>query len=114
MTANTETLTRPDESAGREATSPPETDPPSTSRRAVIGWIAVLLAAIAVAVLVFATFTGGDDSEVPAIPFDPQVEQWEREAHLEGNARTHGTGADTGGEPASTDEVVPGSRHMPL
>ncbi len=62
-------------------------------------------------------------TEVPASSFDPQVEQWEREAQLEGNARTHSTGSATSGDPAGKgssatdagdDEFVPGSRHMPL
>jgi hypothetical protein len=113
MTANTDTLTTPSDTAGRETTtSPPEAHPPSTSRGAALGWIAVILAGIVVATLAVATFTGGDDStEVPAIPFNPQAEQWEREAHLEGNARTHSRAATA--RDAYDGEFLPGSRHMP-
>ena len=89
MTATTDTLTSPSETAGREITSPPEAQPPSTSRRSALGWIAVALAGIAVAALAFATFTGGDDRDIPAQGFYPEAEQYEREAHLEGQARTH-------------------------
>ena len=49
MTANTDTLTSPSETAGREITSPPEVQPPSTSRRTGFAWIAVALAGIAAA-----------------------------------------------------------------
>ena len=74
MTATTDTLTSPSETAGRETTSPPEAQPPSTSRRAAFGWIAVALAGIAVAALAFATFTGGDDRDIPAQGFYPEAE----------------------------------------
>jgi len=123
MTATTDTLTRPGETAGGETTGPPEAHPPSTGRRAALGWVAVVLAGIAVAALAFATFTGGDDRDIPAQGFYPEAEAYEREAHLEGNARTHSRGAATSGDPAGTgspagdvddDEFVPGSRHMPM
>jgi hypothetical protein len=122
MTANTDTLTSPQETAGPETTSPPEAHPPSPSRRAALGWIAVILAGIVVTVLAVATFTGGDDPDIPAQGFYPQAEQWEREAHLAGNARTYSRAAANLDDPAGTgspagdtndDEFVPGSRHMP-
>src|SRR5262245_45425121 len=111
MTATTETLTRPSEPANPKAPTPPKVEPPSRTRLG-LAWIGLILAGIAVAVLAVITFTGGDDgTDVQPIPFDPQVEQWEREAHLENNARTHLEGADT----ATTDngEFLPGSRHVP-
>ena len=118
MTASTDTLTSPSETAGRETTSPPEAQPPSTSRRSALGWIAVALAGIAVAALAFATFTGGDDRDIPAQGFYPEAEQYEREAHLEGQARTHtgATSTSPAGSPegdSSDGEFLPDSRHVP-
>ena len=118
MTASTDTLTSPSETAGREITSPPEAQPPSTSRRFALGWIAVALAGIAVAALAFATFTGGDDRDIPAQGFYPEAEQYEREAHLEGQARTHtgATSTSPAGSPegdSSDGEFLPDSRHVP-
>ena len=103
MTATTDTLTSPSETAGREVTSPPEAQPPSNTRRPGFAWIAVALAGIALAALVFATFTGGDDPDIPAQGFYPEAEAYEREAHLEGNARTHSRAAATSGDPAAGD-----------
>ena len=115
MTADTDTLTRSTEIAGGETTSPPEAQPPSTSRRAALAWIAVALAGIAVAALALATFTGGDDRDIPAQGFYPEAEQYEREAHLEGQARTHSAVVATSGDPAAgaDEEFLPGSRHVP-
>jgi hypothetical protein len=118
MTATTDTLTRPGETAGGETTGPPEAHPPSTNRRITLGWIAVVLAGVALAALAFATFTGGDDRDIPAQGFYPEAEQYEREAHLEGQARTH-TGATSpspAGSPegdSSDGEFLPDSRHVP-
>jgi hypothetical protein len=108
MTATTDTLTRPAESTGS-----PEAHPPSMGRRVALGWIAVVLAGVVVAALTFATFTGGGD--IPAQGFYPEAEQYEREAHLEGNARTHSRVAATGGDPAAgaDEEFLAGSRHVP-
>ena len=110
MTATTDTLTRPAETTGS-----PEVQPPSTSRRFGFAWIAVALAGIAVAALAFATFTGGDNGDIPAQGFYPEAEHYEREAHLEGNARTHSRAAATSGDPAAgaDEEFLPGSRHVP-
>ncbi len=118
MTADTDTLTIPSETAGRETTSPPEAHPPETSRRAAFGWVAVVLAGIAVAALVFATFTGGDGRDIPDQGFYPEAEAYEREAHLEGQARTHGgaTSTSPGVSPdgdSSADAFLPDSRHVP-
>ncbi|MET0739667.1 MAG: hypothetical protein ABW035_15430 [Acidimicrobiales bacterium] len=119
MPADTDTLTIPSETAGRETTSPPEAHPPpSRSRRAAFGWVAMILAGVALAALAFATFTGGDDRDIPAQGFYPEAEAYEREAHLEGQARTHG--GDPSTSPAaspdgdsSDGEFLPDSRHVP-
>ena len=115
MSATTDTLTSPSETAGREITSPPEAQPPSTSRHSALAWIALGLAGIAVAALAFATFTGGDDGDIPAQGFYPEAEQYEREAHLEGQARTHSGVVATSDDPAAgaDEEFLPGSRHVP-
>ncbi|MET0727952.1 MAG: hypothetical protein ABWZ76_06595 [Acidimicrobiales bacterium] len=115
MTADTDTLTRSTETVGGETTSPPEAQPPLTSRRFALGWIAVILAGIAVAALAFATFTGGGDRDIPAQGFYPEAEQYEREAHLEGNARTYARVAANRGDPTgqADEEFLPGSRHVP-
>jgi len=113
MTATTDTLTRPAETIGS-----PEAQPPSNTRRSGFAWIAVALAGIAVAALAFATFTGGDDGDIPAQGFYPEAEQYEREAHLEGQARTHAgpTSAGPGVSPegdSSDGDFLPDSRHVP-
>jgi hypothetical protein len=119
MTANTDTLTSPSETAGRETISPPEAHPPpSRSRRVAFGWVAVILAGVAVAALAFATFTGGDGRDIPAQGFYPEAEAYEREAHLEGQARTHAgaTSTSPGVSPegdSSDGEFLPDSRHVP-
>ena len=88
MTADTDTLTRSTETAGGETTSPPEAQPPSTSRRFALAWIAVGLAGIAVAALAFATFTGGDDRDIPAQGFYPEAEA------VRAGSPPRGSGAD--------------------
>ena len=118
MAVNTETIPVESGTAVAEATHPP-----SGARRVGGVWAAIVAACIVVAALAFATFSGGDDSvEVPAVPFNPQVEQWEREAHLQGNARTYSSAAATSSDPAGTDssagdanddEFLPDSRHVP-
>ncbi len=88
MAVHTDTLTIPTETPG-ETPAPPEVEPPTNGGRAILGWVAVALAGLAVAGLAFATFTGGDESDIPAQGFYPEAEQIEREAHLEGQARTY-------------------------
>ena len=86
--------------------------------RAAFGWVAVILAGVAVAALAFATFTGGGDRDIPAQGFYPEAEAYEREAHLEGQARTHAgatsasPGVSSEGDP-SDGEFLPDSRHVP-
>lgn len=122
MTTNTDTIPVEKDTATRETTRPPESRPPSSPRRAALAWAAIVAACIAVAVLAVATFTGGDDKvDIPATRFDPTAEQHEWQAHLDGQAETHGRdrGSDTQAESNSTvsdaddDEFLPGSRHVP-
>jgi hypothetical protein len=121
MATNTDTIPVED-AATRETTRPPKARPPARSRRAALAWAAIVAACIAVAALAVATFTGGDDKvDIPATRLDPQAEQYERDAHLEGQAKTHGgdRGSDNQAESNSTDsdpyddEFLPGSRHVP-
>lgn len=80
-------------------TSTPEPHPPPKAR-GVLTWAVVTGASVAVAALAVVTLTGGDDdSDMPATRFDPQAEQLEREAHIEGQARTYGP--DGGSAPPS-------------
>jgi hypothetical protein len=91
MASNTETVTVERGTASREATRPPQARRPSMHRRAAFGWAAIITASIAVAALAVAAFTGGDDKvHIPATRVDPQAEQYELDAHLEGQAKTHG------------------------
>jgi hypothetical protein len=78
-----------------------ETQSPPRDRHALVAWAAVLVACIAVAAFAVATLTGGDDSDVPSTRPTPESEQVDRQAHLEGQARTRGLNRDTGG---TTDE----------
>jgi hypothetical protein len=95
MATDTDTIPVENDTATREATHPPRARPPSRPRRAWLGWAAIVTASIAVAALAVATFTGGDDdADIPATRLDSQAEQHERQAHLEGQAKTYG-GDDT-------------------
>jgi hypothetical protein len=95
MATDTDIIPVENDTATREATRPPRARPPSTSRRAALAWAAMIAACIAVAALAVATFTGGDDdADIPATRLDSQAEQHERQAHLEGQAKTYG-GDDT-------------------
>jgi hypothetical protein len=69
----------------------------------------VFLAAIAVVVLALTAFTD-DDADVPTQGFHPEAVAHERDAHLEGQARTHAGAPST---ESSGDEVLPGSRRVP-
>lgn len=108
MAPNTDTLT-----AETSTTIPEVTRPSGTARGAFIR-AAVIAACVAmVAVALIAVIGGDDDSDVPTTRLDPQAEQdagqraeeQERQAHLEGQAKTHGagTGAVTPGVAASQD-----------
>ena len=122
MTTDTDAIPVQKDTATRETTRPPKSRPPSSPRRAALAWAAIVAACIAVAALAVATFTGGDDKvDIPATRLDPTAEQYEWQAHLEGQAKTHGRdrGSDIQAEPNSTDsdpdddEFLPGSRHVP-
>jgi len=97
MATNTDTIpVENGTTATRETTRPPKARPPSRPRRPALTWAAIVAACIAVAALAVATFTGGDDNvDIPATRLDPRAEQYERDAHLEGQAKTHGGDATT-------------------
>jgi hypothetical protein len=121
MTTNTDTIPVEQDTATRETTRPPTSRPPSSPRRVALAWAAILAACIAVIALAVATFTGGDDKvDSPATRLDPRAEQYEWQAHLEGQAKTHDhdRGSDNQVESNSADsdpddEFLPGSRHVP-
>jgi hypothetical protein len=83
---------------------------PPRARRGALAWAAVVGASIAVAALVVATFAY-DDADIPTAPIDPQAEVYERQAHLDGQARTYGRDraatapSPTGNAAASTAEA---------
>jgi hypothetical protein len=121
MSTSTDNLTGTSESPVREATRPPATERRS-GRRGILGWSAAAAACVAAAALAVVTFAGNDAPDHNAPPFNPRIEQIEREAHLEGNARTYGglnapapaAGTDVTDTDPSNDEFVPGSRRMPM
>lgn len=91
MASNTDTIPVESGTATRETTGPPKGRPPSRTRRAALTWAAIAAAGTAVVALAVATFTGGDDNlDIPATRLDARAEQYERDAHLEGQAKTHG------------------------
>jgi hypothetical protein len=95
MAPNTDTLTAETTTPAREPVRPPK------SRRGALTWVAVIGACSAVVALAVITLTGGnDDRDFPTPRFDPQAEQYERQAHLDGQARTYGQdrGASTPSE----------------
>jgi hypothetical protein len=121
MSTSTDNLTGTSESSTLEATRPPAPERRS-GRRGILGWLAVAAACVAATALAVAAFAGDDAPDHNAPPFNPQIEQIEREAHLEGNARTYGgdnapapaAGTDVTDTDPSNDEFVPGSRRMPM
>src|SRR5215207_6831055 len=76
------------------STTAPEAPRPPGAARGAVTWVAVIAACVAVVAFALVTFIGGDDdSDVPTTRLDPQAEQQERQAHLDGQANTHGAGA---------------------
>jgi hypothetical protein len=101
MAPNTDTLTAETTTPAREPLPPPK------SQRGALTWAAVIGACSAVVALAVITLTGGnDDRDFPTPRFDPQAEQYERQAHLDGLAHTyeqdHGavTPSETGNQSA--------------
>ena len=113
MPADTDTVWMLGEYAGG-ATRPRTAQAHTTSRRAGRVWIAGSLVAIVVAMLVSTLFTGGGSSAEPAFPFNPQAEQWKREAHLANNARLYRRLVAELDDPAGDEWFVLGSRHLPV
>jgi hypothetical protein len=85
MASNTDTLTAETTTPAREPLRAPK------ARRGALTWAAVIGACVAVVAVAVATLTGGnDDRDFPTPQFDPRAEQYERQAHLDGLARTYG------------------------
>jgi hypothetical protein len=72
-----------------EAPSTEPSRPPSGSRGMVFAWAGVLAAGAAVAALAVATFTADDNLDVRPSRLAAQAEEYERQAHLEGQAITY-------------------------
>jgi hypothetical protein len=90
MASNTDTILSERSTTIRDATRPPKTRPPSGPRRTAVTWVAIIGAGMTVAALAVATFTGGHDADIPATRLTPQAEQYERQARLDGQAKTYG------------------------
>jgi hypothetical protein len=101
-----------------EAPSKEPSRPPSSSRSTVFAWVGVLAAGAATAALAVATFTGNDDVDVRARRLATQAEEYERQAHLEGQARTYGRDSgytnpsDTGNRAAQKAEEYERQAHL--
>jgi hypothetical protein len=119
MTPSTDTLPAESGTAAQEGPSPPQGRPRSRARRAVLAPAAIVAACVAAAALALVVRSdGGGDTDLPATRPAPHADQVDHEAHLVGQARTHGGGNDTTndrqpGEP-STDDFLPGSRRVPI
>jgi hypothetical protein len=84
MASNTDSLPAETTAPAREPLRPPK------ARRGALTWAAVIFACLAVVAFAVATLTGGDDRDFPTPGFDPRAEQYERQAHLDGLAKTYG------------------------
>jgi hypothetical protein len=91
MATDTDTiLSESGSTATPEATRPPWARGPRHWDVKLV-WAAIVAAGIAVAALAVTSFTGGDDdSDIRAWRLAERAEQVEREAHLEGQAKTYG------------------------
>jgi hypothetical protein len=84
MASNTDTLPAETSTPARDAHRPPK------ARRGALTWAAVIGACIAVVAFAVATLTGGNhDRDIPTPRLDPRSEQYERQAHLDGQAKTY-------------------------
>jgi hypothetical protein len=110
MGLNTHSMPIESGTTTREPERSPRAPPPSRPLRALLAWLAVVAGAIAVAALAVATFTGGDDDpEVRTkARLATQAEQYERQAHIEGQAHTYGVTVSTtptvGGNQAEAEQ----------
>jgi hypothetical protein len=73
-----------------EASSKERSRPPSGSRSMVFAWGGVLAAGAALAALAVATFTADNGADVRTRRPAAQAEEYERQAHLKGQANTYG------------------------
>jgi hypothetical protein len=84
----------------------------------VFAWAGVLAAGAAVAALAVATFTADDGVDIRPRRFAAQAEEYERQAHLEGQAKTHGRDSastnpsETGNRAARTAEEYERQAHL--
>ena len=86
MAVHTDTLTIPTE--GWQTPAPPEVEPPTNGGRALLGMVAVALAGLASWARLRHLHRWRRERH-PGPGFYPEAEQIEREAHLEGQARTY-------------------------
>src|SRR5262245_31275039 len=100
MAPNTDTL------PAETRTRAPE-DHPSQARRGARTWVAIIAACVAVVAIAAVAIVAGDEGDTPATRLDPQAEQLERQAHLDGQANTHGRGPS-----AVTDEAATQYRRL--
>ena len=100
----TDTISQESDSAPREPSNTPAEKPPVRNRRPALAWIAVAVALLAVVVLAFATLAGSssDEPELPSWRDTAKAEEIERQAHLDGQARTYGAEKSTASEPGQT------------
>ena len=91
MASSIDTLPGTNDTATGGVVHPPRQRPPTSARRAVLAWCAIVAACLAVAALAIATLGGGDETDnAPPTRLDPRAEQYDREAHLDGQAKTYG------------------------
>jgi hypothetical protein len=91
MASSINTLPDTTDTATGGVIQPPRQRPPTSARRTALTWGAIVAACLAVAALAVATLLGGDETDnSPPTRLDPRAEQYEREAHLGGQAKTYG------------------------
>jgi hypothetical protein len=101
---STDTISQERDSASRESTSNRADQPPVPSERPALAWIALALACVAVVVLGFVTLAGssGAESEAPSWRGAADAAEAERQAQLDGQARTYG-----GAEQSASESKLP-------
>ena len=93
MASSTDTLPDTSDTATGGVIHPPRQRRPTAARRTALAWAAIVAACLAVAALAVVTLWGGRDAEnTPPTRVDPRAEQFERQAHLDGQAKIYGRG----------------------
>jgi hypothetical protein len=101
-----------------EASSKERSRPPSGSRSMVFAWGGVLAAGAALAALAVASFSADNDADVRGRRLAAQAEEYERQAHLEGQANTYGRNSgsanptETGNRAAQSAEEYERQAHL--